>query len=388
MTTEQKIAIQLLKSAVTGQPEQLPENSPMTAVQRLMLSQGVITMGYIGAVNCNYPTETPVMLRLLDIYCTATVQSEQQILQIEKISQAFEENGIDYMPVKGAIMKFLYPQHELRGMSDADILIREEQYPQIRGIMTALGFEESGESDHEHIWTHQYLKVELHKRLMPTYNQDYYQYFGVGWDLAKIQNGHRWSMTNEDAFIYDFIHFAKHYRDAEGNCRFVVDLWVHMRSHPDLDMTYIRQEMEKMGMGIFFDNIIRLINAWFNDGPWDERTERITQVLFNDDQQQRKDANVVAKNVRDEENNGGTNKRSVRAIFPDKEHMNWSYPQWKKVPLPFAWVMRWFCLIIFRRKSIQQRVGEKKVTRQEMENYRQDLEYVGLEFSGNVALPD
>ena len=254
--------------------------------------------------------------------------------------------------------------------------------------MLRLGYEESGESDHEHIWTHDHLKVELHKRLMPTYNRDYYSYFGEGWDLAKIQNGHRWSMTHEDAFIYDFIHFAKHYRDAEGNCRFVVDLWIHLRSYPDLDMDYIRKEMQKMGMGGFFENIMNLINAWFCDGPWDDRTERITQTLFLNDQQKRQQDNLVAKNIRIQQEKGIAKSRFWRTVFPDKEHMNWSYPKWKKVPLPFAWVLRWFALMLFRRNAIKARTGEKVITRQEMDHYRQDLEYVGLEFSDNVALPD
>ncbi len=387
MTVEQKIAIQLLKSAITGEPGELPNVYHMGTVQNLMLKQGVITMGYIGAVNNHYPTEKPLMIHLLDYYCCATLQSERQLYMIDRICSAFEENGFDYMPVKGAIMKHLYPNHELRGMSDADILIREEQYPQIRAVMTDLGFEEVGESDHEHIWSHDHLTVELHKRLMPTYNKDYYSYFGVGWDLAKVQNGHRWSMTHEDAFIYDFIHFAKHYRDGEGNCRFVVDLWIHMRSFPDLDMDYIRHEMVKMHMGAFYDNIMNLIKAWFYDGPWDEKTERITEVLFSDDEQ-KKEANLLAKNVRSEQNNGTAKRRKLQIIFPDKEHMRWSYPKWKKIPLPIAWVLRWFDILLFRRNVIKNKASETKVTQAEIDHYRKDLEYVGLEFSDGIVLPD
>lgn len=387
MTAEQKIAIQLLKSAITGEPEVLPNPPHMHAVQTLLTHQGVPTMGYIGAVNSHYHTEGAMMLELLDMYCCATLQSEQQLHQIDRICNAFEENGFDYMPVKGTIMKHLYPTPELRGMSDADILIHEEQYPQIRTVMTELGFTEAGESDHEHIWVHEHLKVELHKRLMPTYNKDYYSYFGVGWDLAKVQNGHRWAMTHEDAFIYDFIHFAKHYRDSESNCRFVVDLWVHLRTYPDMDMDYIRGEMTKMHMVAFYDNIMNLIKAWFYDGPWDEKTERITEVLFTD-AEQKKEGNLVAKTVRTEQNTGNAKHRHIEVIFPDKDHMNWSYPKWKKVPLPIAWVLRWFDLLLFRRNAIKNKASENKVTKAEMEHYRKDLEYVGLEFSDGIVLPD
>lgn len=39
---------------------------------------------------------------------------------------AFDAGGIDYMPLKGSILKDLYPRHEMRMMGDADILIRME----------------------------------------------------------------------------------------------------------------------------------------------------------------------------------------------------------------------------------------------------------------------
>ena len=68
--------------------------------------------------------------------------------------------------------------------------------------------------------------------------------------------------------------------------------------------------------------------------------------------------------------------------------MNWSYPQWKKVPLPFAWVLRWYTLIFLNRKAIQKQSRQIQVTEEQRENFRKDLEYVGLEFSDGVALPD
>ncbi len=392
MTTTVQAAITLIKSAITGRAMVLPEGYSMQQAQHLLQEQGLLPIGYVGAVNCGYPAEDEIMLFLVDYYCMEAVKSEQQMERIRLVCEAFEENGIDYMPVKGAIIKTMYPSHELRGMSDADILIREEQYSRIHPVMEKLGFREAGESDHEHIWETEYLKVELHKRLMPTYHKDYYSYFGEGWDLAKVQNGHRWAMTEEDAFIYNFIHFAKHYRDAEGSSRFIVDLWVHKQCRPDMDMTYIRRKMADMKMETFFDNILRVMEAWFEDGAWDEVTERITQVLFNIDAQERKTANTVAKSVHMAHDYGDSRKAeragTIRKIFPDRDHINWSYPQWKKVPLPIAWVLRWFYLLFFRRKAIKKKSQQPHVTAEQRENYRKDLEYVGLEFSDGVALPD
>ena len=48
---------------------------------------------------------------------------------------ALDEKGIHYMPVKGAVMKHIYPAHELRAMGDADILIHAEHIRRIKQKM-------------------------------------------------------------------------------------------------------------------------------------------------------------------------------------------------------------------------------------------------------------
>ena len=386
-------ALILMKSAITGEPEQLPDQFNAGPVINMMSRQGVLSMGYLGALNCGVSPDHPGMVRILDQYCIDVITSERQLKHIDRICKAFEENGIEYMPVKGTLLKHMYPNHELRRMSDADILIREEKYSQIIPVMQQLGFREAGESDHEHIWENEHLKVELHKHLIPSYNKDLYSYFGTGWDLAKIQKGCRWEMTQEDAYIYNFIHFAKHYRDSDVHCRFVVDLWVHQRQCPELDMQYIRQRLRDMKMEIFFDNIMKVIDCWFADGQWDDRTDLITRVLFHVDIEDKMHQYEVAQSTRKATQSGSVKQvrqaSRIRRIFPDRENMDFSYPQWKKKPLPIAWCLRWGDLAFHRRDVVKNRMGDKnRVSEQEVENYRQDLEYVGLQFSDGVALPD
>lgn len=391
MNVTQQSAILLTKSAISGQPEKLPENMDFQSVVNLMEHQGLTALCYLGALNCGISEEDPIMQYLQDMYCVALISSERQLELIQSISQAFEENGIDHMPVKGTLMKALYPDHAMRYMCDADILIKEEQYPKIHPIMESLGFKETGESDHEHIWKHPFLMVELHKHLIPSYNKDYYSYFGVGWDLAKIQNGHRWSMTREDAFIYDTIHFAKHYRDASANAHFIIDLWICLRTYKDMDRTYIRQQLGRLKMEAFYDNIIRLTQAWFEGGSWDDVVERMTEILLDEDKKQKKQRREIAGDTRAVQAEGSAKKARIkhiwRRIFLTREQMDWSRPQFKHLPLPIAWVARWCSDIPKWGKAIRQEKN-KNISEEAVENYRKDLEYVGLQFSDNVALPD
>lgn len=86
-------------------------------------------------------------------------------------------------------------------MGDANILIRVEQYDKMVPIMESVGFTAVLESDHEPIWKFVAFYLELHKCLIPTYNKDYYAYFGNGWKLTKVrQSGHN-SMMAEDTCL-------------------------------------------------------------------------------------------------------------------------------------------------------------------------------------------
>ena len=72
------------------------------------------------------------------VIAVGMMKSEKQLEAVNKIYAAFDKNGIDYLPLKGCNMKYLYPKPELRSMGDADILIREEQYKSIKDIVSPM----------------------------------------------------------------------------------------------------------------------------------------------------------------------------------------------------------------------------------------------------------
>ena len=234
MTELQQGILTLIKSAILDKPLPLPEGFSLDGLLPLCREHEITPMVCEGSVNCgihNTPSFRPMLLES----CQHLLASERQAGLARKIYRAFNENGIDYMPVKGCLMKQRYPKHEFRPMGDADILIRMDQYHKIPPIMRQLGFIEGVESDHEYIWQSRSLHLELHKRLVPSYNKDYFAYFGDGWRLASQHKGTRYSMSPEDEFIYMFVHLAKHYRDGGIGCRQMVDLWIQRRYFPDLD---------------------------------------------------------------------------------------------------------------------------------------------------------
>ena len=165
------------------------------------------------------------MQRLFSHYCKVMLHSERQMMAIERMFEAFEPNGIPFMPLKGCNMKKLYTKPELRSMGDVDILIHPEDHDRIFPLMEELGFRYNKEDDHVFDWRSPNLHVELHKSLVPITDEDYFSYYGTGWQLGIRGEGSRHDLSIEDAYIFMFTHFARHSVMPELD---VVTQWICM----------------------------------------------------------------------------------------------------------------------------------------------------------------
>ena len=386
MDLTQRGILLLLKSAITQQPQELPEGFDMEAAYPLIRQHHMAALCYDGAVRCGVPRQHPVMQEMFRSYCKMLAVSEGQMRQISRIYAAFDANGIDYMPLKGCNMKALYPKPELRTMGDADILIRVEQYDQIVPVMEGLGFVEAREGEHEYVWKSSQLYLELHKRLMPESVKDYDAYFGVGWEAAKRILGHRYAMTVEDTYIFLFVHFAKHYRAGGIGCRHLVDLWIYCRENPDMDEAYVQAEMEKLQLLAFYQNTKRLIAMWFEDAQGDERTAFMTTYVFESGSFGSSENMILSHAVRDYAHTGQRSRLAYlfSSVFPPVKHAQKRYPLLKKAPwlLPAVWIIRLFRAAFMERKSVRKTVRELKILKQDRVDARQEmLRYVGLDYN-------
>lgn len=104
--------------------------------------------------------------------------SQIQLAALLKVYDAFEKEKIDYLPIKGAVIKGFYPSAEMREMSDADILVRDEQYKRAKEILTQLGYKKYEELDTVYSCELDgQLELELHKQVMPQNAGLLYDYY-------------------------------------------------------------------------------------------------------------------------------------------------------------------------------------------------------------------
>ena len=201
----------LIRSAITAEVLPLPGTFDIEQAYEQITRHQVRALAYQGAVRCGISKQLPAMQRLFRSYCDEILFGEEQLQAVDQLCSTFEKAGIDYMPLKGCNLKKLYPRQELRKMGDADILIREERYPEVEAILRQQGYTQVEGADHTLNWRKKNVLIEIHIRMMPTI-VEHYPYFGTGWKRAVHQTGHLYAFHPEDEYIFVFVHFVKHYR--------------------------------------------------------------------------------------------------------------------------------------------------------------------------------
>lgn len=386
MNVMQQGIVTLLRSAITGEVLALPEGFDIEKAYPVIKAHQIASMIYDAAVRCGVSPQHPVIQNLFQHYCKSIQVSSRQMRSLKQLCAAFDAGGIDYMLLKGSILKGLYPKPEMRMMGDADVLIRMEQYGEIIPIVEKLGFQPKSETEHEMTWTSGSLELELHKCLFPPSADDFYAYFGNGWSLAKRKNGMQNVMTTEDSFIYIFTHFVKHYRGAGIGCRHVMDLWVYLRENPNMDEAYIKVVLDKMHLRTFYENMRRTIAAWFEHGAEDDKVKLITEVVFASGSWGTAQKGTLASGVRDmkrtQQRFKGRTAYILRRIFPGVEFLKATYPVLKKAPylLPAVWLHFLVSKSLFTKGSWRKHMNNLSVlTRENVETHSQMLEFVGLD---------
>lgn len=349
--------MRLLRSGITGEKLQLPEGFSLEEALPILKKHSVISLAYQGAVNCGLDPKVPVMQKMLMFYYQILLTHEKQALALQELFAAFEENCIPYLPLKGYNLKKRYPKPEMRPMGDADILIHLEDYPRIQNMMQSLGFSLNHDTEHVYEWSRDVLHVELHKMLVGPDAMDFCNYYGTGWQLAQKSDGCRHVLSPEEEYVFLVVHLTKHYRSMGIGLRHFVDLYVYLQSSPELDMPLIFRRLAELGLEEFYRNIMYTLEVWFDGAEETPVTDLITEYVFASGNWGKLDTYYLTKAAKYSGSHPGQ-KLMLQSIFPDYKIMCQTYDKLIRWPvlLPVYWVIRWFEIILFRRRLIRAKV--------------------------------
>lgn len=296
------------------------------------------------------------------------VEAQQEIEFCDAMDK-LETMGVDHMPLKGYIVKNLYPSPDMRTMGDLDLLIDESRCDEVVRAFEADGFTYCDEGDLHTNVERGNAYIEFHRAMVDKHHERLYSYFGTGFERARLCDGyaHRYCLSREDLYIFLVAHIAKHYRYEGTGIRSVLDLYVYRRAYPDLDMNYIYNETEKMGLGEFYRKIEKIADTWYSgnfNGEYDGMSSYIIAGgVYGLEDVQFLNAFI---NETDESLTSRKGRDFFRAMFPDKATMCIRYPVLKKCIflLPLFWVIRFFdTMIRFPRHFIDRIKSSVRILR-------------------------
>lgn len=384
LTETQKGVITLINSAIDKKAYPLPESFDINKAYDFIMKHKIMMLAYDGAVRCGISKEIPTMKKLFKFYVSGMFKSEKQLNAVGEIYAAFDENGIDYLPLKGCNMKYLYPKPELRAMGDADILVEEEQIPKAEKVLSENGFKREDEMDHHSSWCSSELHIEIHRRPFSISNKEFFEYFGDGWKFAESHEGHRWKYAPEKEYVYALTHFAVHCRSNGIGLRHVTDFLVFKKAYPFLDLEYIERETEKLGLLKLYKNLNRLIDFWFYDIEPTEEVKMLSDFILSGGDWGSYENGFLSLEAKNHKNGGEDSSRIkslIRIVFQPLYLMRVKYIKLQKYPflLPFYWVKRWFDVVFFRRKNIAKKAEMlRKTDENKINGYGEMLRKTGI----------
>lgn len=274
------------------------------------------------------------------------VEAEQQV-ETEYVMDRLEKAGIRHMPLKGFVVKNLYPSPDMRTMSDVDMLLEADRIDDAVEMFANRGFSFHNDGDLHANLCHGNTNFEFHRMLVNDSYKNLTAYYGDGFSRAVKCEGYncRYEMSREDMYIFLLAHLAKHYRYGGTGIRTVLDLYVYRKAYADLDMDYIYAETEKIGLNKFQRHAEEIADEWFSGG-FDGTFNDISAYIISGGVYGKRGMFLVNEVINESEGKSlafGKFRKIFLMIFPGYKLMCELYPVLKKYKflMPVFWIVRW-----------------------------------------------
>lgn len=292
-------------------------------------------------------------------------------IEREAILDFMETHGIYYMPLKGVILRHIYPQAGMRQMTDNDILYDACHDEELYRFMLERGYqaEKYRVSYHDVYLKKPIYNFEMHRSLVGEHHDEKWQrYYADVKDRLVLDQGKKYGyhFSDEDFYIFMTIHFYKHYSYRGAGLRMMLDSYVYEWRMEKLDWGYIESELDGLGAGNFDRTCRALAKKLLSDPEKSEKTSltpeevSMLDILITSGAYGNREA-VMHKQI---EQATGKNRNELgwkaklrfvyRRLFPEREWFRerclFCYNHvWA---IPFYNLYRWVRGLLFRRKKL------------------------------------
>ena len=348
----------LLSSVLNGaEPVAMPEGMTLEGLYAYQNEQDVTNMAYVALQKLGFSAQQ--LKEFQEDYKMNMLREARFELGGQQVFDALEKAEINFLPLKGAILKNYYPNPALRTFTDIDIYVGND-FEKAEKVLFELGYEKTGFDEHNDVGYSKKpsLHIELHKELFPD-DYDFEGYFDEPFKHTDLKDGYKYYhlYKTDDFFIHVLCHLYKHFTFGGCGLRQYLDIYV-MTQKMELDMDYIRSELKSFGMEGFLDTTLKLDRFFFDGEKPDDELIEIAEFVFNNSTF----GNAENRLVLDYDKQNGEKRTLWGNIkyFMDRWQLKYSqmiprYKVLKYLPflLPFCWIHKLLTALLFRRNTLK-----------------------------------
>lgn len=300
-----------------------------------------------------------LFVKLRKLQLAQVYKAERMEYELGRMCDELEKAGIEFVPLKGSVVRRLYPEPWMRTSCDIDILVKKEDIEKAVTVLTdRLEYLKNGESFHDiKFKTPSKINIELHFNLIEDEVRDSITaVLDDAWQHTAPIEGHRCYMQFDNEFfvLYHIIHMAKHMTLGGCGIRPFIDLWL-IRKNLKFDDGMLNEMFKRSSVMQFAAVSYRLCDIWFANIPHDELTLEAEEFILRGGV-----FGTTGNSAAIQRGEGKSKgKQFLKLMFLPSESLKLIYPNLKKHPwlLPFYQVKRWFRVFDrSKRNKIAQRV--------------------------------
>ena len=285
-------------------------------------------------------------LKRLEEYYFANVRKVALFEKERKGLYEFLNNHqIDFLPLKGIVIKDYYLDQNTREFADNDILFSASKDKMIKDYFVKRGYKSEyfRKSNHDIYQKKPFFNFEMHRALFMEREdgREFSKYFKDYLKNSQIKEGYEHCLSKEDFYIYFLAHAFKHFDNSGCGIRTLIDCYLYLKQN-ELDFAYINQELDKIGLLEFSNKFSSLAIKVFDEQELNDEEKEMLLFIASSGTYGTLE-NSVNKGVKEK----GKFKYLMRRIFPPMSFYKTAYPRLykTKVLIPLAWFMRLFRII-------------------------------------------
>lgn len=312
----------------------------------------------------------------------AVYRYENLNYEFNRLCTTLEKAQIPFLPLKGAVIRLLYPEPWMRTSCDIDVLVHEKDLQRaVEALRTDLSYKAEKYRDYHDIslFSPKGIHLELHFSIKENM-ESIDVLLSKAWDYSDLVEGtkYQYRQTNEYFIFHHIAHMAHHFVSGGCGIRPLVDLYF-IKQKLSFDARKVQEFLSACALQKFYDSITKLMKVWLEEKPHCDVTWKMQDYILQGGVYGSLVGNIAAK----QGIKGGKFRYAWSRVFLSTKLLENYYPCIKRHTwlAPFCQIHRW--TRIFRdstrfNHSIHELKSNYSISEKSVHKVKQLLDELGL----------